>query len=181
MYCEHHQLKSCDPQVLVRIKSKGPLDVSVRLQQQGHCGKQCSTYKLKHTQHITYPALPLLGNHTEEMRHLLSKMWMWLFLIVLFSITQNWRQFLCPLKTDWIGKLDYTYNGESLSNTWDPRYGQRQVHGLVSKVLCSRKRHLKGHIITSPLTVHNRTSSLWEKNNYYSRGDTRGKETCLQK
>lgn len=154
--------------------------ISKTAEQQGLCGKQSSTYKLKHTQHITYLALSLLGNHPEEMRHSLSKMWMWLFLIVLLSITQNWRQFLCPLKTDWIGRLDYIHNRESLSNTWDPHYGQRQVHGQVSKVLCSRKRHLKGYVITSPLIVHLPTTSLWEKQPLFQRGCKR-KRNCLRK
>lgn len=181
MHCEYHQLKKLwSPSVGENKEQRLSRPISKTAGQQGHCGKQCSTYKLKHTQHITYPALPLLSNHTEEMRHLLSKLWMWLFLIVLFSITQNRRQFLYPLKTDWIGKLDYTPNGESLSSTRDPCYGQRQVRGLLSKVFRSRKRHLKGHIITSPLTYIIQQAHL-RKSNYYSKGDTRGKETCLQK
>ena len=56
-----------------------------------------------------YPAIPLLGIHTEETR---TERDTPVFIAALFIIARTWRQSRCPSADKWIRKLWYIYTME---------------------------------------------------------------------
>ena len=56
-----------------------------------------------------YPAIPLLGIHTEETR-IESDTCTPMFIAALFIIARTWKQFRCPSADEWIRKLWYIYS-----------------------------------------------------------------------
>ena len=61
-----------------------------------------------------YPAIPLLGIHTEETRTERDTCTP-MFITALFTIARTWKQPRCPLADEWIRKLWYTYTMEYYS------------------------------------------------------------------
>jgi len=61
-----------------------------------------------------YPALPLLGIHTEETRSE-RDMCTPMFIAALFTIARTWKQPRCLLADEWIRKLWYIYTMEYYS------------------------------------------------------------------
>ena len=61
-----------------------------------------------------YPAIPLLGIHTEETR-IERDTCTPVFLAALFTIARTWKQPRCPLAEEWIRKLWYIYTMEYYS------------------------------------------------------------------
>ena len=61
-----------------------------------------------------YPAIPLLGIHTEETR-IERDTCTPVFLAALFTIARTWKQPRCPLAEEWIRKLWYIYTREYYS------------------------------------------------------------------
>ena len=61
-----------------------------------------------------YPALPLLGIHTEKTRSE-RDMCTPVFLAALFTIARTWKQPRCLLADEWIRKLWYIYTMEYYS------------------------------------------------------------------
>ena len=57
---------------------------------------------------IYYPAIPLLGIHTEENR-LERDTCTPMFITALFTIAWTWEQHRCPSTDEWIRKLWYIY------------------------------------------------------------------------
>ena len=61
-----------------------------------------------------YPAIPLLGIHTEETR-IERDMCTSMFITALFIIARTWKQPRCPSADEWIRKLWYIYTMEYYS------------------------------------------------------------------
>ena len=61
-----------------------------------------------------YPAIPLLGIHTEETR-IERDTCTPMFIAALFTIVRTWKQSRCPLTDKWIRKLWYMYTMECYS------------------------------------------------------------------
>ena len=61
-----------------------------------------------------YPAIPLLGIHTEETR-IERDMYNPMFIAALFIIARTWKQPRCPSADEWIRKLWYIYTMEYYS------------------------------------------------------------------
>ena len=55
-----------------------------------------------------YPAIPLLGIHTEEIRRERDTCTP-MFIAALFIIARTWKQPRCPSADEWIRKLWYIY------------------------------------------------------------------------
>ena len=60
------------------------------------------------------PAIPLLGNHTEETR-IERDTCTPMFITALFTIARTWKQPRCPSADEWIRKLWYIYTMEYYS------------------------------------------------------------------
>ena len=58
-----------------------------------------------------YPAIPLLGMHTEETR-IERDTRTPVFIAALFIIARTWKQPRCPSADEWIRKLWYVYTME---------------------------------------------------------------------
>ena len=58
-----------------------------------------------------YPAIPLLGTHTEKTR-IERDTCTPVFITALFTIARTWTQPRCPLADEWIRKLWYIYTME---------------------------------------------------------------------
>ena len=61
-----------------------------------------------------YPAIPLLGIHTEETR-IERDTCTPMFIAELFTIARAWKQPRCPSADEWIRKLRYIYTMEYYS------------------------------------------------------------------
>ena len=61
-----------------------------------------------------YPAMPLLGIHTEETRSERDT-YTPMFIAALFIIARTWKQPRCPSADEWIRKLWYIYTMEYYS------------------------------------------------------------------
>ena len=61
-----------------------------------------------------YPAIPLLGIHTEETR-IERDTCTPMFIAALFTIVRTWKQPRCPSADKWIRNLWYTYTMECYS------------------------------------------------------------------
>ena len=62
-----------------------------------------------------YPAIPLLGIHTEETR-IERDTRTPIFITALFIIARTWKQHGCPSAVEWIRKLRYMYTMEYYSS-----------------------------------------------------------------
>ena len=69
---------------------------------------------LKIGNRTAYPAIPLLGIHTEETR-IERDTCTPVFIAALFTIARTWNQPRCPLAGKWIRKLWYLYTMEYYS------------------------------------------------------------------
>ena len=78
---------------------------------------------LKIGNRTAYPAIPLLGIHTEETR-IERDMCTPVFIAALFTIARIWKQPRCLLADEWIRKLWYIYTTEYYSaikeNAFEP-------------------------------------------------------------
>ena len=61
-----------------------------------------------------YPAIPLLGIHTEKTR-IERDLCTTIFLTALFTIAWTWKQPRCPSADEWIRKLWYIYTRDYYS------------------------------------------------------------------
>ena len=63
----------------------------------------------------SFPAIPLMGIHTEETRIERDTCTL-MFIAALFTITRTWKQPRYPLADEWIRKLWYIYAMEYYSD-----------------------------------------------------------------